>query len=159
MGRKERQRKRGKPLRRNEASSAHSPHLIGRGGVRTRTGFNSHRILSPMRLPVSPLGLSEFLSVGEATIEVTVGRLWRLTSNPSRHRLHPAGSQKSNAETKLFEVTTLSICGVIRKPGSCESSPTFDSLTTNCLVGRMSSEMIAAVSEGRNQLCMTRRMK
>ena len=30
--------------------------INGRGGVRTRTSLSRHRILSPMRLPVSPLG-------------------------------------------------------------------------------------------------------
>jgi hypothetical protein len=29
---------------------------IGRGGARTRTGLAPHRILSPVRLPIPPLG-------------------------------------------------------------------------------------------------------
>lgn len=51
----------------NRLSTSDGVEKIGRGGARTRTSLSGHRILSPMRLPVSPLGLS-----------VEVGGLWRV---------------------------------------------------------------------------------
>ena len=48
--------------------------LIGRGGVRTRTSLSRHRILSPMRLPVSPLGQECVFKSDGQWVELLLGR-------------------------------------------------------------------------------------